>query len=170
MKRKILAIAMSLAVLATMALPMSAWAADSDATTSEIFGELGNTAILTVPTDIDLTNLNVGINDGSASAGNVEANTAGWTLTVSASDSGYMYNGSTTLTAGMGFSITDGSGYGNIGAYQTAFQAINPLAANGYSGVGNFSIPLHVRQVVDASDVVGVYSIKLTFIATPAVE
>jgi len=114
--------------------------------------------------------LSVGPNTGSATPGSVVASATGWSLTVSDTTSDKMKTSGgspVSLTDPMTFSV-DGTTYGSSSAYQTALQA---EAASGsyvaYQAAGTFTMPLSVKQTVEANDKTGTYSITLTYVATP---
>ena len=163
MKRRILALASILALVAALAVPMAALA------TTEVTGTQPATAELTAPSAIGIGSFTTGANTGnSGTPGQVVANTAGWTLSVEdnnqAADTGKMLTGATPLTSalGVGINATAADG-GAFTAYQTGLQG-----STGYGTVTTFSIPLYVNQPVVASDAPGAYSLTVKYTATPA--
>jgi hypothetical protein len=168
MKKRILSIALILALIAALAAPLAVYAAN----TTEIDGILGSTATLNAPTVATFTTFAVGDNSGSATAGSVvTSGTNSWTLTVAdakSNNNGKMTVGGTDdagaikLTDPLLVGITSGS-VGTISSYESALQA-----AGGYGANGTFSIPLFFKQTIVTGDPAGSYKITLTYTLTPS--
>jgi hypothetical protein len=160
MKRKILAIAMSLAVLATMALPMSVWADTGD---TVISGTQAGEFTLQVPGPIAIGAFNAEEDNLGNSSGLVETNSA-WTMTVTtdhtADSEAYMNNGTVNLTNPLDFSI-NGSTYDTFAVYKAAIEALS-------SGTGSIAIPLYIKQLVETTDATGSYTVTITYTASPS--
>lgn len=111
---------------------------------------------VTAPSRIDLGAMHTGVNtDSSSQAGTVICTGDSWQVTAvdaKATHKGYMTSGSNVL--GSKFQISkDGSAYSD--------------ADTGITYTGNpTSLPLYAKQVVEADDKAGTYSITITFTGT----
>lgn len=166
MKKKILFMAVALALVAVLAVPFSVSAASTDIT-----GSITVTLTLTAPGNITLGELALGQNVGIAAPGSVVSNRAGWTLSVVDSkinNNGYMTVGgedspsAVKLAGPLAYDIM-GQWAGSVITYQSSFEFLS-----GYGQVGTCSIPLKVEQNVVGSDAAGSYKITLTYTVTPA--
>jgi hypothetical protein len=166
-KRKTLIIGLVLALIGVIALPISALAETTDVT-----GDFQSSSTFTAPSSVTLTTFDVGDNTGSATtAGNIDTNTSGWTLTVQDSktyNNGYMTKDGADLADAVVLDSpiqvgTTAVGVGTIASYQTALQ--------GQADYGNptatFSIPLYVKQTIIETDQAGSYQITLTYTFAP---
>jgi hypothetical protein len=155
-KRRILALGIVLALVAALAVPMTVLAADT-----EVTGTWTKSVTLTAPSAIHLGEMVQGNNTGN-STGSVLSNVDDWTLTVTASDGGFMKSGNSTLTTPLGIGMTEGTNNGNITSYNTELEGVET-----YGDIGTFAIPLYVKQVIVPADASGTYSITLTYTVTP---
>lgn len=166
MKKKILLIAMALALIAVLAAPLTA-----SAETTVVSGSFDASSTFTQPGGVSLT-LAVGdVTGNSSTPGSIDTNTSGWTLSVADAktyNNGYMTVGGTDSAGAvkLGSAIQVGTTavtVGTIAAYQTALQA-----QAGYGvPTSTYSIPLYVKQTVSETDQAGSYSITLTYTFTP---
>ncbi len=166
MKKRILALSTVLALVSLIAAPMAVLAVTGG---TVISGTIANTADLTVPTNISFGTFAIDNNTGSATAGSVVANAAGWTLTVAdikTTNTDYMTKNGSSDTVKLAQPLLVGTTVNNCGTI-AAYQALL-LAEGTYGDAGTFSIPLYVSQVVGTGDAAGAYSITLTYTVTPA--
>jgi hypothetical protein len=162
MRKRILGIAMALAMIVVMALPMGVSAAPEGDTT-DITGDIGGGYSFTAPTDLDLGAMTLGATKtGNATAGNLTGNNVGgYTVTgvdAKGTNTGKMVSGANVLTNK--FKI--GKDAGSV-ADSDSSQTL--LAATGAGG--SFSIPLYVSQDVEFDDpAASDYTITITFTVT----
>ncbi|MDO8491820.1 MAG: hypothetical protein Q7T04_07390 [Dehalococcoidia bacterium] len=179
MKKRILSLAMALAMLAVLVMPMAAFAA-VDSTT--VTGNIVAAVEVTAPSAISMGSLTASKTGSSVTQGNVYA-TVPWTLTLAASRVGdygttpesfawvSLNNAGTTklvnplgigTTAGSIVSLTVTNVVGSVLDYQAQLQAQTNYGAV----VGSWAIPLYINQIVAAGDVtVGAYSVVVTYTA-----
>ncbi len=158
---RILTIAGALALVAVLAMPMAAMAAENDST--EVSGDISVELELTAPGDIDLGTMTIaGANAADATAGSVKCNSSlGYTVTVKSDKTdGIMASGSYALANAL--QVTTGS-FGP-GAVTTT----DPTAAIvDTSAPGITAINLHVSQaIVYADAAANNYGLTLTYTAT----
>jgi len=131
---------------------------DSNTVTKENYISVGAQIIeVTVnPTSINFGSMQAGVDETGNSTVSVDV-TGGtaWSVTGSASNGGYMGTGTVNLANPFQLSKTDGSGYQDMNVAFSNFLT----GSAGVDGSG----PAYVKQVIDAADGPGAYSITLTF-------
>jgi hypothetical protein len=190
--KKILAMALLLALVAILAVPMAATAATSTTITTTVGGNVSESSISITPPSaiafglLSKTTDNYGITKASATSGKVTvvAGTAGnknWSVKAESlgSNPGFLTSNGTTLTQRLliGEVLTPST------VWYAAYGAANPTPAKGpaylansewgYTGTGNSAgtvaapnIDFCALQFVDANDsTVGTFSITMTFTA-----
>jgi hypothetical protein len=159
--KRILVLAMALALVAALVVPMVALAADAGDT--EISGTIGEVLELTVPAPIVLGAMTVAgspAHGTSDPAGSVECNhSGGYTVTVQSNNhNGKMVGAATATELGTALSVTTGSLSG-----VTVIDEVQTCVSKDVAGVT--AIPLTVSQVIATTDPADSYSITLTYTA-----
>lgn len=158
MKKKILAIALALALLAVLVAPLAAFASDG---TTTITGDVTSGYSFTPPAAISLGSMSPSAPAANNSSGTLNGNNAsGYTVTAvdaSTTNTGYMVSGTNVLQNY--FMI--GKDTSSLAAADTAQTLLNSTAA------GSNPVPLYVSQTISPSDAIATgYSITITFTVT----
>lgn len=132
----------------------------------------GASVTLTAPTAFTWSTFAVGANAGSAATpGTVVSSgaTSGWSISVAdadtATNSGYMVDGTTKLTDAIQIGLTAPSAGTTTGTIATYSAALNSSAGHGQTD-GTFDIPLYANQTLVTTDAPGPYTITLNYTLT----
>jgi hypothetical protein len=127
---------------------------------------------LTAPTAFTWSTFAVGANAGSAATpGTVVSSgaTSGWSISVAdadtATNSGYMVDGTTKLTDAIQIGLAAPSAGTTTGTIATYSAALNSSAGHGQTD-GTFDIPLYANQTLVTTDAPGPYTITLNYTLT----
>jgi hypothetical protein len=132
----------------------------------------GASVTLTAPTAFTWSTFAVGANAGSAATpGTVVSSgaTSGWSISVAdadtATNSGYMVDGTTKLTDAIQIGLAAPSAGTTTGTIATYSAALNSSAGHGQTD-GTFDIPLYANQTLVTTDAPGPYTITLNYTLT----
>ena len=132
----------------------------------------GASVTLTAPTAFTWSTFTSGANAGSAATpGTVVSSgaTSGWSISVAdadtATNSGYMVDGTTKLTDAIQIGLTAPSAGTTTGTIATYSAALNSSAGHGQTD-GTFDIPLYANQTLVTTDAPGPYTITLNYTLT----
>jgi hypothetical protein len=132
----------------------------------------GASVTLTAPTAFTWSTFAVGANAGSAATpGTVVSSgaTSGWSISVAdadtATNSGYMVDGTTKLTDAIQVGLTAPAAGTTTGTIATYSAALNSSAGHGQTD-GTFDIPLYANQTLVTTDAPGPYTITLNYTLT----
>ena len=132
----------------------------------------GASVTLTAPTAFTWSTFAVGANAGSAATpGTVVSSgaTSGWSISVAdadtATNSGYMVDGTTKLTDAIQIGLTAPSAGTTTGTIATYSAALNSSAGHGQTD-GTFDISLYANQTLVTTDAPGPYTITLNYTLT----
>ena len=163
--KKVLVLAMALTLMAALAMPMAALAAESD--TTEVSGTVAAAIEVTAPAPASLGDMVVGDNElASNITVTVNCTSLSWTLgaadkRVSPVSAGHMDDNTTALTNALKIKGGDQGSYAALSASDVL------LETSGAASAGETDISdVNFQQTVEYADQVGTYSIVITFTGT----
>ena len=163
--KKVLVLAMALTLMAALAMPMAALAAESD--TTEVSGTVAAAIEVTAPAPASLGDMVVGDNElASNITVTVNCTSLSWTLgaadkRVSPVSAGHMDDTTTALTNALKIRGGDQSSYAALSGSDVLLEDTGATTA-GQTDISD----VNFQQTVEYADQVGTYSIVITFTGT----
>jgi hypothetical protein len=156
-------LALTLALVSILLIPLSAEATSTDTTT--LSGTVGTSITVTSPTTIEMPSLVAGTTVTSATQSvRIDTNTTGWSLEV-ADTSTDEHDGKLSKDDGTDLSTELEIRGGDLSEYRplSSSQSLKSSGVSGTTSIDN----IYFRQSVPINAVTGTYKITLIFTATP---